>query len=331
MSEYIGKIKVPKDTMLHVVNNIFNQNVKENTTKDNILKLIKDIYIEENFGQLIKLLPYEAYLLLEKLLEFTKNSQDINEFEKEIDHKGIYYLEEAMIIIMRVKDREYNYSLNPGVIENLQPLFNEKNKKIAEKYAKIENLTKGIIYSYGVVEFDFMRKIICKHMKEIIAQDELEDIYFTRLNLNLLIDYHEIEWANTNETDLFVTYLNEEYDEIDISDIAAEQKSRGLKYKSFTEKELLNREEYLWDKPTQKFFNFIKSKNKNIWEFQFKRILKDSELGKDVLNKLIYKYQFENENEIRGFMQEFMEWYNNSPQYILGGYSPVEFRKIKDI
>lgn len=41
MSEYIGKINVPKDTMLHVVNNIFNQNVKSKTTKDEILEVIK--------------------------------------------------------------------------------------------------------------------------------------------------------------------------------------------------------------------------------------------------------------------------------------------------
>jgi len=27
-------------------------------------------------------------------------------------------------------------------------------------------------------------------------------------------------------------------------------------------------------------------------------------------------------------MELFMEWYNNSPQYVLGGYSPVEFRKL---
>lgn len=328
MSEYIGKINVPKDTMLHVVNNIFNQNVKSKTTKDEILEVIKKIYIEENFDKIIKMLPYEAYLLLEKLLEFTKNNQDINEFERQIEHKGIYYLEEAMIVIMRAKHLEYNYSLNPGVIENLHQLFNEKNKKMAERYARIENLAKGIIYSYGVVEFNFMRKTICKHMNEIITQKELEDIIFTRLNLNTLINYHEIRWTNTNEREEFVTYLIEEYDDIDIGDIAAGQKSRGLKYKPFTEKELLDRDEYLWNKQTQKFFNFIKSKSKNIFEFEFKRIIKDNELGKDILNKLIHKCEFKNESEVIGFMKIFMEWYNNAPQYILGGYSPVEFRKM---
>lgn len=26
-------------------------------------------------------------------------------------------------------------------------------------------------------------------------------------------------------------------------------------------------------------------------------------------------------------MDLFTDWYNNSPQYMLGGYSPIEFRK----
>lgn len=32
MEEYNGRINVPKDTMLFVVNDIFNQDIKENTT-----------------------------------------------------------------------------------------------------------------------------------------------------------------------------------------------------------------------------------------------------------------------------------------------------------
>lgn len=36
---------------------------------------------------------------------------------------------------------------------------------------------------------------------------------------------------------------------------------------------------------------------------------------------------YESEKDIDEFMKIFMEWYNNSPQYVLGGYSPIEFRK----
>ena len=44
MGEYNGKINVSKDSMLFVVNSVFNQGIKESTTKENILKLMPAIY-----------------------------------------------------------------------------------------------------------------------------------------------------------------------------------------------------------------------------------------------------------------------------------------------
>ena len=35
---------------------------------------------------------------------------------------------------MRAKHLEYNYSLNPGVLDKLNKIFSDGNKKIAEKY-----------------------------------------------------------------------------------------------------------------------------------------------------------------------------------------------------
>lgn len=326
MGEYIGKITVPKDTMLHVVNNIFHKNVKESTTKENILKVIPEIYTEENLVELIKMLPYEAYLALEELIEFLKTSEDIETYFNKSKYTDVYYLKEAMIIVMRIKHLEYNYSLNPGVIQKLTSLFNEKNRKIAQRYGKIEKLTKGMLYSYGVVEFDFLRKQLCKYMGEIISEKELHDIFFTKLNLNLFVNYYDIRWTNTNEIQSFVTYLDEE--EIDVGDIATEQKSRGLQYKEFNEKEILNREEYLWNNENQRFYEFIKSKNDSIWEFQFKRLLKNNELGENILREISNMCKFKDEIELKDFIELFTQWYNNSPQYILGGYSPNEF-KIK--
>ena len=223
---------------------------------------------------------------------------------------------------------EYNYSLNPGVIDKLNKLFLDENKKIAERYGRIEALTKGLLYSYGVVEFDFLRTQICKYMNEIIKEDELRDLYFKRLNLNLDVNYYNVRWTNTNEVQQFVTYLDEEYE--DVGYIVDEQKARGLKYKVFKEQDILNREEYLWDKPTQIFYKYIKSKSDDIWEYTFKTIIKRSELGENILQQLIEKCRFEKEEEINEFIKLFMEWYNNSPQYILGGYSPIEFGKMRD-
>lgn len=327
MGEYNGRINVSKDTMLFVTNSIFNQDIKESTSKEKILKIMPEIYENADDEEIIKMLPYRAYKDLERLIEYIKTSDDIKSFFYKREHPDIRFLEEAMIIVMRAKYQDYNYSINPGVIEKLTRLFSKENKKIAERYADIENLTVGMLYEYGIVDFDFLRKQLCKYMNEIITEKELRDIYFTKLNLNTFVNDYDIRWTNTNEIQPFVTYLDEEEVPIDIGQIAEEQKARKMKYKQFSKQELLKREEYLYDERAKKLYKFLKSKNDNIYEWTFKRLLKNNELGIDILGDLSNMCMFEDDIELKKFMELFTDWYNNSPQYMLGGYSPIEFRK----
>ena len=327
MGEYNGRINVSKDTMLFVVNSVFNKDIKESTTKEEILKMMPDIYKEADEEKIIEMLPYRAYKDLERLIEYAKTSDDIKTFFYKREHPDIRFLEEAMIIVMRAKYSDYNYSLNPGVIEKLKRLFSRENKVIAKRYGEIENLTVGMLYTYGIVDFEFLRKQLYKYMNEIITETELRDIYFTRLNLNTFVNDYNIRWTNTNEIQPFVTYLDEEEVPIDIGQIAEEQKVRKMKYKQFSKQELLKREEYLYDERAKKLYKFIKSKNDNIYEWTFKRLLKNNELGIDILGDLSNMCMFEDDIELKKFMDLFTDWYNNSPQYMLGGYSPIEFRE----
>lgn len=128
-----------------------------------------------------------------------------------------------------------------------------------------------MLYEYGIVDFEFLRKQLSKYMNEIITETELRDIYFTRLNLNTFINDYNIRWTNTNEIQPFVTYLD--------------------------------------------------------YEWTFKRLLKNNELGIDILGDLSNMCMFEDDKELKKFMDLFTDWYNNSPQYMLGGYSPIEFRE----
>lgn len=328
MGEYNGKINVSKDSMLFVINSVFNQGIKESTTKENILKLMPGIYENADDEEIIKMLPYRAYKDLERLIEYVKTSDDIKSFFYKREHPDIRYLEDAMIIVMRAKYHDYNYFLNPGVIEMLTRLFSKENKKIAERYGNIENLTVGMLYEYGIVDFDFLRKQLCKYMNEIITEKELRDIYFTRLNLNTFVNDYDIRWINTNEIQSFVTYLEEEYSPIDIGKIAEEQKARKMKYKQFSKQEILKREEYFVSEKAQELYKFLKSKNNNIFEWKFKGLLKKNELGIDIFEELLNTYTFEDDFEIKKFIKLFEDWYNNSPQYMLCGYSPVEFMKM---
>lgn len=327
MREYNGRINVSKDTMLFVVNSVFNKDIKENTTKEEILKMMPDIYENADDEEIIKMIPYRAYKDLERLIEYVKTSDDIKSFFYKREHPDIRFLEEAMIIVMKVKYHNYNYTLNPGVIEKLNGLFSKENREIAKRYGEIENLTKGMLYAYGIVDFEFLRKQLCKYMNEIITETELRDIYFTRLNLNTFVNDYNIGWTNTNEIQPFVTYLDEEEVPIDIGQIAEEQKARKMKYKQFSKQELLKREEYLYDERAKKLYKFLKSKNDNIYEWTFKRLLKNNELGIDILGDLSNMCMFEDDFELKKFMDLFTDWYNNSPQYMLGGYSPIEFRE----
>ena len=327
MGEYNGRINVSKDTMLFVVNSVFNKDIKESTTKEEILKMMPDIYKEADEEKIIEMLPYRAYKDLERLIDYIKTSDDIKSFFYKREHPDIRFLEEAMIIVMRAKYHDYNYSINPGVIEKLTRLFSEENKKIAERYGDIENLTVGMLYEYGIVDFDFLRKQLCKYMNEIITEEELRDIFFTRMNLNRFVNDYNIKWTNTNEVQYFVTYLDEEKVPIDIGQIAEEQKARKMKYKQFSKQELLKREEYLYDERAKKLYKFLKSKNDNIYEWTFKRLLKNNELGIDILGDLSNMCMFEDDIELKKFMDLFTNWYNNSSQYMLGGYSPIEFRE----
>ena len=328
MGEYNGRINVTKDTMIFVVNSVFENNIKESTTKEDILKMMPDIYENADEEKIIEMLPYRTYKDLERLIEYAKTSDDIKTFFLKREHPNIRFLEEAMIIVLRVKYHDYNYTLNPGVIEKLKGLFSEENKKIAKRYGEIEDLTKCMLNAYGIVDFEFLRKQLSKYMNEIITETELRDIYFTRLNLNTFINDYNIRWTNTNEIQPFVTYLDEEEMPIDIGQIAEEQKARRMKYKQFSKQELLKREENLYDERAKKLYKFLKSKNDNIYEWTFKRLLKNNELGIDILGDLSNMCMFEDDKELKKFMELFTDWYNNSPQYMLGGYSPIEFRKI---
>ena len=178
-----------------------------------------------------------------------------------------------------------------------------------------------MLYTYGVVEFEFFRNQICRFMSEIITKNEIIDLFMKRLNLNLFVNYCNINWINNNEIEEFITYLDEEF--VDPADISTEQKGRGLNYKKFKKKDLLKREEYLWDDNAQKLLEFLYQDN-HIFKYKLQRIMKKCELGENIWKELIEDFTFNDEEHVEEFMKLYMNWYNNSPQYVLCGYTPVE-------
>ena len=93
-------------------------------------------------------------------------------------------MEKYKDIITPMKKRYVSMYLE---IENLEGMFRGKYKRLAERYGRIEKLTLGILYTYGVVEANFLRQLLCRYMDAIVTPQELNDIYFERLNLNYIV------------------------------------------------------------------------------------------------------------------------------------------------
>ena len=66
MQEYNGRIDIFKDDMLFVVNEGFEQNVKNSIAKENILKLMPKIYENAVDREILKFLPYKNIYNLKK-------------------------------------------------------------------------------------------------------------------------------------------------------------------------------------------------------------------------------------------------------------------------
>lgn len=162
-------------------------------------------------------------------------------------------------------------------------------------------------------------------MKEIISEKELDELYYERLNLNLDIKRIKINWKNKKVKQNFITYLEPEY--VDINEIIQEQEYRNFQYKIFREKDILSREEILWTPATQRLYSYLKNACAIGGKYMFEKIMKNNEIRRDVLSILMEICEFETSEETVKFISLFQEWYNNYPQYILGGYTPMEMAK----
>ena len=327
MGEYTGKIAVSKDTMLFILNEVLENDIKKSTTKENILKMVPEIYEKTEARELIKILPYETYLLLEGLIEYVKKSDDILGFDSKCRElrkvEELKHLYDMMILVLNQKGAETTWHVNGNVLEKLERLFSADNRKIAARYWRMERLTMGMLYSYGVVDFDFLRKQLSRYMGEIISEAELDEFYFKRLNLNYKVTEINVLMEDNKTVKHFVTYLG---DEVDLEGLIHEQGSRGFEYKIFREEDIIGRKEFLWTVPARRLYNFLNQKT-SANEEDFETILKLNELGIDVLGDVCEFAEFSGDKDMDEFRRLFMEWYNNYPQYVLCGYAPVEFER----
>ena len=294
--------------------------------------MLPEIYAKANLIDIIKMLPYDSYILLEKIKnrveEKTKENQiiDINEIVEKNSYIDLKYLCDAMIIVMRTNKYNRRYFINNKVLKAVDKIYLDKNKKLAEKYGKIEKIIIGILNTYGTIEENEYKKLIdlalCKNIKNSL----LEELEWKRLNLKNVVSLQPIKWQS-GEKEKYKTKWNLEYDEKIIINTIREQKNRNLDYKEYSAEEYIDKVDQRFTKTDLEFIKYLE-KYKEINKYSFIHTKKEIESGgnevfQNNIQKFINYFELapENANE---FLEYYMNWYNNTPQFALCGYSPKE-------
>ena len=321
-----GKLIVPKKTMLFILNAIFDMGVSKNLTKEELVKEYKNIYLEKNYEDIIMMLPYDAYIIIEELTNYIKENENIEAFCKKHVTEKISFLFECMIIEVRKENNKYLYNVNKEILNSLLGLFTDEYKETAKKYDKLEKIVLGILYSYGAIESKAFKNLIFKYMNEIFSDKFLKELFFKRLSLNTMVLEYPVKWQDKTK-EIYFTYLSNEKM---ISKVVTKQKSMGLKYKKFTLEEILNREEYYFDDRTKELYDIMKDCLPKQYASldAFKTMIKLKELGdNDIIPEVSLLCDFKNEFEMERFHCVSEKWHDNYPEYGLCGYSLNEFIK----
>ena len=334
MSENKGKINVLKDTMLFVTNSIFEANIKKQTTKEEILKKIPEIYENADPKEIIKMLPYSSYLLLEEIMKRTKGKKGIIEIEEdfiygdEVDYNAYKYLQETMILVARTKDYRTTHYVDSKVLKILERLYTDENRKIAKEYGELEMIILGGIRTYGMILNDIFKKNICKACGRIIQDSLLEDLCWKKLNLNLTINRQMVKWKDGTQSEFFTLFDIEDvimYEYFD--EIFKMQCDFGFQYKQFSKEEYIKicKEDF-----TENDIKIIEDFKMDDFskEYFLKSMKRKVNLGAeitDIFKEFIEKFEKNISNSnIEEILIDYLKWYSCIPQYGLCGYALVE-------
>ena len=334
-----GRIDILKDEMLFALVEILEQDVKMTIKKEEILKMLPKVYNDLSVEKIIKILPYDSYLALEEIIKYVKDNSNTEDVTKKIisfydkKDKGVKYLIDLMIVVLRVKKGKHTYYVDLEVLKALEKIYTDENRKKVEEYEKLEKIILGILYTYGVVENKYFLKTISRCMGKIIPENEILKFVFTRINLSKIVKYEYLEWEN-NTVDEFITYLssNNTFDNgfepsrNDVINIAVEQKIRGLNYKKYTKDEYIAQAKSILGKREKDFLEYI-NQYEIIPNFIFELILVKIKSAVDVNEWFMPILEEMEKDKVSEFLDKYKKFYNNLPSYVLCGYSPNEYSK----
>lgn len=317
------KIDLPtKNTLLFVLNSIYDLDLKDTLAKKTLIKKITKLYEnEENVLKLIQILSTSSYLKLEKIYnDYIKGEDPVESFLKnkadDLMDCALFYLIET-----RYTDKsiDYIYVFNNDAFNHLGVLFSDKGKELFKKEKLFEEVVIGITNTYGVLKMDFFVSLVNSYLNESFNEDSLIDRLLTKLSFNQYVNNFTINWKNIGENDVFFTFL--EYDD-ELGRICESQKQLNFSYNIFDLDEIIKRAKSPYDKNTSELINKIKEYNKKISDEEIDRFIDNTIRGnEDYINEIEKLLKDIDEDKKEDMLNVLATWHNDLELYPLCGYS----------
>ena len=295
---------------------------KSSLKKDELIKLLEDLYNEKNIMHLTYIINYSMYNLLKELMN--ANGGIYVDIEKEDE---VNLLSNILIIVEPIEiETKFYIRFEDGMKEKIKKFINKENEKIIKEHQKIVNLVINIIETYGIMQVDYeLASMLNNLLNEEIEVEELIGL------LDYHLDLRRKALIPESNVDLFLM-SNGIFDPQAIID---ERRKRNLDYKEYTIEELKckNRKALINCDEAQKILSFLKNK-----EFENPEGLVKAYINDIMTSPKINIQNFMNVeglnikdlDEANEYIQLIMNLHNNIPHYALYGYSPndlVELRK----
>ena len=300
--------------------NILGKYQKSSLKKIELIKILEELYNEENIVHLTYIINYNMYNLLKELVN--ANDGIYVDIEKEDEVNLLYNI---LIILEPVKiETKFYIRFEDGMKERIKKIINEENEKIIKEHQKIANLVINIVETYGIIQVDYeLVNMLNNLLNEEIDVEELIELLFYHLDLRRKTFIPE------SSEDLFLT-SNEIFDPQAIID---ERRKRNLDYKEYTIDELKckNREALINCDEAKKILSFLKKKKfenpEGLVRAYIYDIMTSTEINiQNFMN--VEGLNIEDLDEANEYIQLIMNLHNNIPHYALYGYSPNDLMEL---
>ena len=312
-------INVTKNKVIKALNYL-GEYPKSSLKKDELIKLLEDLYNEENIVHLTYIINYSMYNLLKELMDANDGIYVGIEKEDEVN-----LLSNILMIVEPIKiETKFYIRFEDGMKEKIKKFINVKNEKIVKKHQEIADLIINIIETYGIMQVDYeLANMLSNLLKKEIDVEELIEL----LEYNL--DLRRKTVIPKSNVDLFLI-SNAIFDPQAIMD---ERRKRNLDYKAYTIEELKckNRKALINCDEAKKILSFLKKKKFENPEGLVMAYIYDIMTSTEINIQSFMNVEgldIKDLDEANEYIQLIMNLHNNIPHYALYGYSPNDLLEL---